>query len=76
MASVFDKVAQFARSPKGQQALRQVSAKAQQMAKDPKTKARIDDARRRFSGGRGPGRHGAPVDADRNGRGGGVHRPR
>jgi hypothetical protein len=55
MASVFDKVAQFARSPKGQQALRQVTTKAQQMARDPKTKARIDDARRRFSGGRGTG---------------------
>jgi hypothetical protein len=61
MASVFDKVAQFARSPKGQQALRQVSQKAQQVAKDPKTKARIDDARRRFSGGRGTGTGGTPT---------------
>ena len=63
MASVFDKVAQFARSPKGQQALRQVSDKAQQMAKDPKTKARIDDARRRFSGGRGTGSGGTTPPA-------------
>ncbi|MGY1737515.1 hypothetical protein [Geodermatophilus sp. SYSU D00684] len=55
MASVFDKVAQLARSPKGQQTLKQVSAKAQQLAKDPRTKARIDDARRRFTGGRGTG---------------------
>jgi hypothetical protein len=55
MASVFDKVAQFARSGKGQEALRQASAKAQQVARDPKTKARIDDARRRLSGGRGQG---------------------
>jgi hypothetical protein len=63
MASVFDKLAQFARSPKGQQALRQASAKAQQMAKDPKTKARIDDARRRFSGGRGTGSGGTTPPA-------------
>jgi hypothetical protein len=63
MASVFDKVAQFARSPKGQQALRQVSDKAQRMAKDPKTKARIDDARRRFSGGRGTGSGGTTPPA-------------
>ena len=55
MASVFDKVAQFARSGRGQQVLKQASAKAQQVAKDPKTKARIDDARRRLSGGRGTG---------------------
>ena len=53
--ALFDKVAQIARSPKGQQVLRQVSEKAQQAAKDPKTKARIDDVRRRFSGGRGTG---------------------
>jgi hypothetical protein len=63
MASVFDKVAQFARSPKGQQALRQVSTKAQQVAKDPKTKARIDDVRRRFSGGRGTGTGGSTPPA-------------
>jgi hypothetical protein len=55
MASVFDKVAQYARSGKGQKALKQVSAKAQQVARDPKTKARIDDARRRLSGGKGTG---------------------
>ena len=63
MASVFDKVAQFARSPKGQQALKQVSARAQQVAKDPKTRARIDDARRRFSGGRGTGSGGSTPPA-------------
>ena len=55
MASLFSKVAQFANSPKGKQVIRQATDKAQQMAKDPKTRARIDDARRRFSGGRGTG---------------------
>jgi hypothetical protein len=33
------------------------------MAKDPKTKARIDDARRRFSGGRGTGSGGGTTPA-------------
>jgi hypothetical protein len=55
MASLFSKVAQFASSPKGKEAVRQVTEKAQQLAKDPKTKAKIDDVRRRFQGGRGTG---------------------
>jgi hypothetical protein len=53
MASLFDKVTQFANSPKGRQALRQATEKAQQLAKDPKTRAKIDDVRRRIQGGRG-----------------------
>jgi hypothetical protein len=55
MASLFDKVTQFANSPKGRQALRQATEKAQQLAKDPKTRAKIDDVRRRFQGGGGTG---------------------
>jgi hypothetical protein len=53
MASLFSKVAQFANSPKGKQAIRQATDKAQQLAKDPRTRAKIDDVRRRFQGGRG-----------------------
>lgn len=45
MASLFNKIARAARSPKGQQVLRQAGAKAQQMAKDPATRAKIDDVR-------------------------------
>ena len=53
MASLFNKVVQFANSPKGKQAIRQATDKAQQLAKDPKNRAKIDDVRRRFQGGRG-----------------------
>ena len=57
MASLFNKVVQLANSPKGKQAIRQATEKAQQMAKDPKTRAKIDEVRRRVQGGRrgGPG---------------------
>jgi V8-like Glu-specific endopeptidase len=55
MASLFSKLTQFASTPKGRQVIAQATEKAQQLAKDPKTRARIDDARRRFQGGRGPG---------------------
>ena len=53
MASMFSKVAQFANSPKGKEAIRQATDRAQQLAKDPKTRAKIDDVRRRIQGGRG-----------------------
>jgi hypothetical protein len=53
MASLFSKVAQFANSPKGKQMIRQATDKAQLMAKDPKTRAKIDEVRRRVQGGRG-----------------------
>ncbi len=53
MASLFDKFARLANSPKGKQAIRSATEKAQELAKDPKTRARIDDVRRRFQGGRG-----------------------
>ena len=59
MASLFSKVAQFANSPKGKQAIRQATDKAQQLAKDPKTKAKIDDVRRRIQGGGRSGGTGA-----------------
>ena len=55
MASLFNKVVQLANSPKGKQAIAQATAKAQELAKDPKTRAKIDDVRRRIQGGRGPG---------------------
>jgi hypothetical protein len=35
MASLFNKVVQFANSPKGMQVIRHASDKAQQLAKDP-----------------------------------------
>jgi hypothetical protein len=53
VASLFNKVIQFANSPKGKQAIRQATDKAQELAKDPKTRAKIDDVRRRVQGGRG-----------------------
>ena len=58
MASLFSKLTQFASSPKGRQMIAQATDKAQQMAKDPKTRAKIDEVRRRVQGGRrgsGPG---------------------
>ena len=53
MASLFSKVAQFANSPKGKEAIRSATEKAEALAKDPKTRAKIDDVRRRIHGGRG-----------------------
>jgi hypothetical protein len=53
MASLFNKVVQFANSPKGKQVIRQATDKAQEFAKDPKNRAKIDDVRRRLQGGRG-----------------------
>ena len=47
------KAQQLARSPQAQQAMQKVTAKAQQLASDPKNRQRIEDARRRFMGGRG-----------------------
>lgn len=58
MASLFSKVAQFANSPKGRQAIRQASDRAQQLAKDPKTRAKIDGVRRRIQGGGSGGQGG------------------
>lgn len=55
MASLFSKLIQVANTPKGRQVVAQATAKAQQLAKDPKTRAKIDEARRRLQGGRGRG---------------------
>ncbi|NEK57325.1 hypothetical protein GCU56_05490 [Geodermatophilus sabuli] len=55
MASLFTKLTQAANNPKAKEAIRQVSERAQQVAKDPKTKAKIEDVRKRFQGGRGTG---------------------
>ncbi|MCZ2829631.1 hypothetical protein O2W14_12375 [Modestobacter sp. VKM Ac-2986] len=55
MASLLNKVIQFANSPKGQQVVRQATSKAQEFAKDPKNRAKIEDVRRRLQGGRGTG---------------------
>ncbi len=49
MASLIGKISQLARSPKGQQMLRQAGTKAQQIAKDPATKAKINDVRSKVS---------------------------
>jgi hypothetical protein len=54
--SMLSKVVEFANSTKGKQVIRQATDKAQQMAKDPKTRARLEDLRRRAQGG---GRGGA-----------------
>jgi hypothetical protein len=53
-ASMFDKITQFAKSPKGQQMIRDATGKAQRFAKDPKNRAKIEDLRRRFAGGTRP----------------------
>ena len=55
MASLFSKLTQFANTPKGRQVIAQATEKAQQLAKDPKNRAKIEDVRRRFQGGRGNG---------------------
>jgi|tagenome__1003787_1003787.scaffolds.fasta_scaffold19425776_1 hypothetical protein len=43
MASLIGKVAAFARSPQGQRMIAQASAKAKELANDPKTRAKIDE---------------------------------
>lgn len=55
MASLINKITQFARSPQGQRAIRQATDKARQFANDPKNRAKIDDVRRRLQGGNGTG---------------------
>ncbi|WP_174277992.1 hypothetical protein [Goekera deserti] len=52
MASLFSKVAQFANSPKGKQVISQATTKAQELAKDPKNRAKIDQMRRKLQGGK------------------------
>jgi hypothetical protein len=56
MPSLIDRLAQFASSPRGKQTIRQLTEKGQQMARDPRTRAKLDEVRRRFQNGnqRGP----------------------
>jgi hypothetical protein len=62
MASLFSKAVAFARSPQGQRMISQASAKAKELANDPKTRAKIDqgaarvrsELEKRRSGGRPP----------------------
>ncbi|MCW2684996.1 MAG: uncharacterized protein JWP33_2909 [Blastococcus sp.] len=61
MASLFNKVVQFANSPKGKAAVRSATEKAQALAKDPKTRARIDGVRRKIQGGRSGGTGAGPA---------------
>ena len=55
MASLITKLTQFAKSPQGQRAIRTATDKAQQFAKDPKNRAKIDQVRSRLQGGKGGG---------------------
>jgi hypothetical protein len=45
MASIISRLSRFARSPQG----RQLTRKAMEMAKDPATRAKIQDAQRRYA---------------------------
>jgi hypothetical protein len=54
-SSLFTKLSQFANSPQGKRAVRQFTEKAQELARDPKNRARVDEIRRRFPKGRGRG---------------------
>ena len=47
MASLFGKLAGFASSPQGRKVIDQASRKAQQLAKDPATRAKIDQGNAR-----------------------------
>ena len=52
MAGLMSKISKFARGPQGKRAM----GEAQRLAKDPKTREKVGDVRRRFAGrGRKPG---------------------
>jgi hypothetical protein len=51
MVSLINRLTQFANSPKGKQAIRELTERGQQLARDPRTRAKIDDVRRRLQGG-------------------------
>ena len=51
MAGLLGKITSFVRSPSGQRALRTATGKAQELAKDPRTKDKITQVRQRFQGG-------------------------
>lgn len=48
MASLMNRISRFARSPQG----RKLTQKAKTMAKDPKTRAKVEQFRKRRGGGR------------------------
>ncbi len=50
MASLLGKIASFARTPAGQRALRTATTKAQELARDPRTKDRVAQVRERLQG--------------------------
>ena len=52
MASMLTKLTQFANSPRGKQAIAQLTEKGQQLARDPRTRAKLEEVARRFNGGR------------------------
>lgn len=52
MAGLLDKLTRFARSPQGQRAISTASRKAQELARDPKNRSKIEQLRSRL-GGRG-----------------------
>jgi hypothetical protein len=45
VASLFDRVSKIMRSPQGQRIVQQASEKAQQLSKDPATRARVQKVR-------------------------------
>ncbi len=49
MPGILSKLTAFARSPQGQRAISTASRKAQEVAKDPKTRAKIDGVRSKLS---------------------------
>ena len=51
MPSLMNRLAQFANSLRGKEAIRQLTERGQQLARDPRTRARIEEVRRRFQGG-------------------------
>jgi hypothetical protein len=51
VASLMNKITQFAKSPQGQRVIRQATDKAQQFAKDPKNRAKLDQLRAKLQGG-------------------------
>lgn len=58
MAGLLGKIAALARTPAGRRAVRTATTKAQQIAKDPRTRSKVAEAGRRI---RGRGRP-APTD--------------
>lgn len=58
MASLFDRLSKFARTPQGRRVIEQATTKAQQFSKDPANRAKIEKLRaevtKRVSGNRRP----------------------